>query len=391
VRGLTLLLALFLTACSVSPVELTPTPAPTHEPGTTAVTVLLDLSGTRAPGGAAQRNAMQLWFDQDQTRGGAQRLRVKFVDLAGSEARLLIELRRAAEEDRADAVVIGVPFAYDETFARALSVARLPVFLTLPAPDPASRPGGGWAFALAPTHADLARAAVADATGRGALQPILLASDESPAAVAERLALAGELEQRGLVAPTVVAVSAQDPAARVRAGAAFARNAFFTGPAATYVEAARSLTAAGITPRIYLSYLMESTDAAALREGADLATWPGSRNLAAVSAAPTTPERAAFLQTYAARYGPASTLAATAYDALALIDAAAAGVGGTPERVRLRDRVEATTFAGITTRYAFTAGRHAGFDTADLVYLRWSAGPRVGFALAHEPAPKDER
>ena len=390
-RGLTALLALSVAACSAPTVEITPTPTPTHEPGTALVTVLLDLSGARAPSGVAQRNAMQLWLDQQQLRGGPQRIRAKFVDLAGSDAQLLIELRRAAVDDRADAVVIGSPFAYDETFASALAVARLPILLTLPAPDPASRPGGGWAFALAPTYTDLARAAVTDATQRGVLLPVLLASDESPPAIAERLALAGELEQRGLIAPTVVTVTAQDAATRVRAGAAFARSAFFTGPAATYLDATRSLAAAGLTPRIYLSYLMESGDAAALREGADLATWPGSRNLAAVSTAPTSPERAAFLQTFSARHGAASTPAATAYDALALIDAAAASVGGTPDRMRLRDRLEATTFAGITTRYAFTAARHAGFDTVDLVYLRWSVGARVGFALAPEPAPKEER
>ena len=136
---------------------------------------------------------------------------------------------------------------------------------------------------------------------------------------------------------------------------------------------------------------MESSDALALREGADLATWPGSRNLAAASTAPTSPERAAFLQSFSARHGPASTPAATAYDALALIDAAAASVGGTPDPARLRDRLEATTFAGITTRYAFSAASHAGFDAVDLVYLRWSTGARVGFALAPEPAPKEER
>lgn len=387
-RGPAVALALLLAACAAPPAELSPTPSPTHEPGTTAVTVLLDLSGARAPSGVAQRNAMQLWLDQDQARGGRQRLRVKFVDLAGSDARLLIELRRAAEEDRADAVVLGVPFAYDETFARALGIARLPVFLTLPAPEPMALPGGGWAFALAPTPGNLARAALADASRRGPLGPILLASDESPPAIAERLALARELEQRGLLAPTVVQVSAQDAAARVRAGAAFARNAFFTGPATTYVDAVRSLAAAGITPRVHLSYLIESADATALREGADLATWPGSRNVAAASTAPTTADRAAFLQAYAARHGAASTLAAAAYDALALIDAAAAD---TPDRALLRDRIEATTFAGIATRYAFTAARHAGFDTADLAYLRWSAGPRVGFALAPEPTPTEER
>ena len=390
-RGLAALFALFLAACSAPTVEITPTPAPTHEPGTTLVTVLLDLSGVRAPNGIAQRNAMQLWLDQQQARGGPQRIRAKFVDLAGSDAQLMIELRRAAVDERADAIVIGAPLRYDETFASALGVARLPVLLTLPAPEPTSRRGGGWAFALAPTYSDLARAAVSDATQRGVLLPVLLASDESPPAVAERLALAAELEQRGLIAPTVVAVSAQEAAARLRAGAAFAHSAFFTGPGATYVEVTRSLAAAGITPRVYLSYLMESSDASSLREGADIATWPGSRNLAALSTAPTSVERATFLQSFSARNGPASTLAATAYDALALIDAASESGGGTPDPARLRDRLEGTTFAGITTRYAFTVERHAGFDTVDLVYLRWSTGARVGFALAPEPAPKEER
>lgn len=390
-RGLGAALALFVAACTGQPAEITPTPSPTHEPGTTQVTVLLDLSGPRAPNGTAQRNAMQLWLDQQQSRGGPQRVRAKFVDLAGSEARLLIELRRAAVDDRADAVVIGAPFAYDQTFARALDVAGLPVVLTLPAPEPSSLPGGRWAFALAPTYADLARAALDDASERGVLLPTLLASDESAPAIAERLALASALERRGLVVPTVVIVSAQDAAVRTRAGASFARSAFFTGPAATYVEAMRSLAAGGITPRVYLSYLMETADAAALREAGELAVWPGSRNLAAVSTPPTTAERAAFLQAYGARFGAPSTLAASAYDALALIDSAAESAGGTPDRERLRDRLQATTFAGITTRYSFTTARHAGFDTADLAYLRWSSGARPGFALAPDPAPTEEK
>ena len=145
-RGLAALFALFLAACSAPTVEITPTPAPTHEPSTTLVTVLLDLSGARAPNGIAQRNAMQLWLDQQQARGGPQRIRAKFVDLAGSDAQLMIELRRAAVDERADAIVIGAPVRYDETFASALGVARLPVLLTLPAPEPTSRRGGGWAI-----------------------------------------------------------------------------------------------------------------------------------------------------------------------------------------------------------------------------------------------------
>jgi ABC-type branched-subunit amino acid transport system substrate-binding protein len=352
----------------------------------TLVTVLLDLSGARAPSGVPQRNAMQLWLDQDQLR--EQRLRVTFVDLAGSEARLLVELRRAVEIDRADAVVIGAPVAFDATLAGALAVAGVPVLLTLPAPEPTGLAGGGWAFGLAPTHRDLARTAVADAASRGTLQPTLLASDESPHAVAERLAIASELERRGLVAPTVVPVTPQDASARLRAGASFARSALLAGPAATYVEAMRSFAAAGIAPRVYLSYLMESADASALREGTELAIWPGSRHVATSSDAPVTAARSGFLQAYAARFGPPSTIAATAFDALALIDLAA-GNGATGRDV-LRDRLEATTFAGIATRYSFAPARHAGFDSADLALLRWTTGARAGFAVAPEPA-REER
>jgi hypothetical protein len=231
---------------------------------------------------------------------------------------------------------------------------------------------------------------VADAIVRGVLLPTLLASDESPPAIAERLALARELEQRGLISPTVVVVTAQDAFARVRAGAGFARSLLFTGPAATYVEATRSLATAGLSPRVYLSYLSEAGDAAALRDGADLATWPGSRNVAAAASLPTT-ERAAFLQAYAARHGAPSTLAATAYDALALIQSAAERGGGIPDRMRLREGLEATTFAGITTRYSFTASRHAGFDAVDLVFLRWGSRGRTGFSLAPEPTPAAAR
>ncbi|HKY51955.1 MAG TPA: ABC transporter substrate-binding protein [Candidatus Limnocylindria bacterium] len=389
-RALGVVLAVVLAGCSTAPTTFTPTPSPTREPGMTLVTVLLDLSGPRAPSGVSQRNAMQLWIDQDQTRG--QRMRATFVDLAGSDARLLVELRRAVEVERADAVVIGAPIAFDATLAAALSVGGVPVLLTLPAPEPRTLDGGGWAFALAPTHRDLARAVVADATDRGILQPTLLASDESPHAVAERLAIAWELEKRGVVAPTVVAVTAQDAAARLRGGASFARAALFTGPAATYVEATRSFAAAGLTPRVYLSYLMESSDASALREGAELATWPGSRHVAAAATtASPTPARTGFLQTYTARYGAPSTLAATAYDALGLIDAAAAS-GGTG-REMLRERLEATTFAGIASRYSFAPARHAGFDTSDLAFLRWVSGGRGGLAIAPDPAPapKDER
>ena len=170
-------LALGLAACTAGPAPITATPAPTHEAGALNVTALLDLSGDRTPNGGSQRDALQLWLDQQGTR--TPQVRVRFVDVAGSEARTILELKRAATEGRADAVIVGVPVDYDAAFARIVELAGLPVLFTLPIPDPATLAGGRWAFALAPTPAQLAKAAIDDATRRGVLVPSLIVSDES--------------------------------------------------------------------------------------------------------------------------------------------------------------------------------------------------------------------
>ena len=380
-RAVALALAVLLAACAQPPTRTEPSPSPTHEAGALDVSVLLDLSGARAAIGTAQRNAMQIWLDQ-HSRGTAIKTRVKFVDLASADGRAIVELRRAAVEDRADAVIIGAPLDYDDTFARALEVAQLPVLLTLPA-----EPTGRWVFGLAPTYAELARLAIDDVSARKLLGPTLLVTDESATAVAERIAISRELERRGVMRLTPVAVNAQDAAQRIRAGASLAKSILFVGSSATFTEAMRSLAASGITPRAYFPYVTETADLSALREAQPMVTWPGSRNIVTFAVLSAS---SSFLQTYTDRHGAASTPAATAYDALALLDATAAS--GT-DRVMLRDRLETLTFAGVATRYSFTPMRHSGFAVADLAYLRWiTAGlGRTGIALAPEPEPKEER
>src|SRR5438132_153489 len=116
-----------------------PTPIPTHVPGALNVTALLDLSGSRWPSGAPQRDALQLWTDQHAT--ATPRVRLRIVDVAGSASRTLIELRRAAVEDRADAIILGVPVDYDDAFARAVQLTQLPVLFTLPIADPVTTGG----------------------------------------------------------------------------------------------------------------------------------------------------------------------------------------------------------------------------------------------------------
>jgi len=368
-RVVALAAAVALAACTSNPAVIRPTPAPTREPNTLSVSVLLDLSGQRAPSGQPQRDAMQTWLDQ--TQSGQVKLRVKFVDVAGSDARVLLELRHAVIDDRADAVVVGVPVSLDDSFGQAVQAAGVPVLLTLPSAEPVGRPGGAFAFALAPTPETIARALVSGIAARGLLAPMLLASDESAAAVTERIALAAELARRGMTGPAPVPLAQPDGPQRVRIAAAVARSVVLTGASAPYGDVIRALPATLAAP-VYLSYLTETADVTNLRDQSVIVTWPGSRSLAPFPALPAAGART-FLKVFGDRHGPPSTLAASAYDALALIDAAAEIAPSELDGARLRLRLEASTFAGVVTQYSFTSSRHAGFAVDDLVYLRWNA------------------
>src|SRR5207249_39891 len=199
-------LVLLLSACTTPNPSVTPTPVPTRDPNALNVTALLDLSGSRAPNGGPQRDALQLWADQHSS--ATPRLKLKIVDVASSPSKTVLELRRAAVEDRADAIVVGASVDYDGAFAAAVQLAQVPVLFTLPIPEPATR-GGGWAFALAPTPSQLARVVLDDAALRSGLTSSLLVSDESTTAIIERTALTRELARRGIAA-NVATIGAGD-------------------------------------------------------------------------------------------------------------------------------------------------------------------------------------
>ena len=370
------LLPLLLAACTSAPVVL-PTPTPTREPGVLQVSVLLDLSGSRAPSGQAQRNAMQLWVDQAPQ--SPLKLRVTFVDVAGSDTKLLLELKRAIVDDRADAVVVGVPMPAEGPLMDAIALGATPVLLTLPISDPVGA-SGGFAFALAPAPIQVANAIASDLVDRSLLQPMLLAGDDSPPSVGERGSFVAELRRRGITPPGAVSLAAPDAAQRVRAAAAFAKSVVLTGASAPYGDVVRSIPVAIGAPVVYLSYLTETADVTNLRDQSALVTWPGSRVLASSASTTTAPP---FVQRFTDRYGAPSTLAATGYDALALVFDAASSVPGDTGGARLRQRLEATTFPGVVTRYSFTATRHLGFATPDLALLRWNSQT----ARAFVPAP----
>lgn len=357
-RALATCLVLLLTAaCAAAPRVAIPVPtaSPTHEPGTLAVTALLDLSGTRAPKGEAQRTAMQ--EGAGQQRAGGPLVRLKIVDVAGSDARLVLELRHAAETADADAIVIGTPAVLDDVLVSVIGLVRRPVLFTLPLVEPpgvaADAEGRRWAFALAPSLEQAARSAVSALPSRAT--PTLIVTDGSLQAGREQVAIEAELTRDGRDRPFVMTAGLEQRdtfVQRLRPIVSTGSAVFFAGPAASYLSPQRLVPPADATTSVatFLSYLTDPADAARLGDAAPTARWPGLRAAAATAG---------------------GTHAATATDAVAIL-AAASGTGIEPER--LRQRIEGGTFAGIATTYAFGPSKHAGADPRDLVLLAWEGG-----------------
>lgn len=357
--------------------------SPSPEPGLLEVTVLLDLSGSRAPRGDAQRNALQLWQDLEQSRGGGRvRVRLSLIDVASSEARVLLELRRAAGETRADAVIVGVPVsAATIGFGEAAAAARLPLILTLPAVEPGSRTGGRWIFATAPTPEQIARRTVL--VTESPFDTVLVTADGRPQD-AEIRAVLDEWSRVARTAPQQVSVDRREETlqaavrlAAVPTTAGAGRRVHLGGPPREWAPLGRELkqTARGAT--YVLSYLTEHSDLGEFRDGLD-AVWPAPLHLTLSAIPPNAAAgaRRQFVQSYADRHGPPTAHAAAAFDALTLLSLAAERVGA-DDRERLRDQVEVTSFTGVTTTYAFSVTRHAGYAGDDLVLYRWNGSAPV--------------
>ncbi|HEV2009948.1 MAG TPA: hypothetical protein VGS17_02850 [Candidatus Limnocylindria bacterium] len=343
-------IALIAAACSAQPPSTaSPTPSPTREPGTYAVTVVLDFSGSRGPRGESQRAAMQQWADAQR---GSPRVKLRIVDVAGSDARLILELKRASDAGDTDAFVIGVPAAIDDALLRAIALVARPVLFTLPIAEPTGD-AARWIFGLAPTPDAIARALVDALPAR--TTPGIIVTNGTPASGREELAITATFRADGRPLPFVMSAAADQRdtfAQRFKPFATTSSAVFFAGGAVSYLEPQRIVPVADATSglQVFLSYLTDPGDASRLGAAAAGARWPGLRR-------PTG--------------STLGTHAATATDALALL-AASADVSGDP--VRSRVRIEGGTFAGIATTYAFTALRHTGIDPREITMLAWESG-----------------
>jgi hypothetical protein len=354
-----------------------------------AVTALLDLSGPRAAIGTQQRSALQLWMDQAQARASVN-VKLRTVDVAGSDAKLVIELRRAAVEDLSDAVIVGPPVAYDDTLGQAVAVASLPTLFLQPlAADPVGRTGGRWAYALAPSMARLAAWEIDDAVRRDVLRPSLVLTESGDRIDAMAGALAWELEHRGLDPLTRIAVPADGSVLPVvRSSLSVLRSVHCTGLPASCASLAQIAQSTGAATFFYLSYLTTPADLSDRKDLAERAIFPASRALLppfgrGMSQVDLSRDR--FLRAFAERHGPAGTHAAIAYDAISLL-AAAAERGGPDDRASLRDALERISMPLIASTYSFAPDRHAGSDPDDVVPVRWS-GTALTLALPGKIRP----
>ncbi|MBI2325708.1 MAG: ABC transporter substrate-binding protein [Chloroflexi bacterium] len=393
-----LAIVVIATLACTSPAPTVATPTPTAEGGVLNVVALLDLSGPRAAIGRQQRDALQLWMSQQRSSAPLLKVfRLRTVDVAGSDAKLLIELRRAAVEEMADAVIVGPPVTYDDTLGRAVELAGVPVLFTQPLGlDPAGRGGGRWAFALAPTLSRIAELAIDDAYQRDVLRPSLVLTDGRERVDPVASALTAEMERRRLDPLTRVAMPADGSVVPVvRSSLSVLRSVHCTALPSSCVSLATLARSMSAPTFFYLSYSTAPADLADHADLAQRAVFPGSRALLSVATRPLRPidqARDRFVQAFGERYGPAGTHAAVAHDALALI-AAATERSGPDDRAALRDALERISMPLIAGTYAFTSDRHAGSDPADLAYLRWAGStlapallPSLGTGLP-TPAP----
>ena len=359
---LVIALALLVAACTAPPPSTaSPTPSPTREPGTYAVTALLDLSGSRGPRGDAQRSALQQWADAQR---GTPRVKLRIVDVAGSDAKLLLELKRAAEAQDTDAFIVGVPAILDDTLASAIALVRRPFLFTLPIPEPTGD-AARWIFGLAPTPDAIARVLV-DALPTRSTPAIVVTNGSLPAG-REELALQAIFRGDGRPLPFVMSAAPDQRdtfAQRAKPFLGTGSGMFFTGPTSSYLDPVRIIPTADATTTVLvlLSYLTDANDAGRLGESAPAARWPGLRR-------PTS--------------AGLGTHAATSTDAIAML-AASADAAGDPERSRAR--IEGSTFAGIAATYTFSPSRHTGVDPREIALLTWENGHVVAARPTAVPA-----
>src|SRR5439155_12905257 len=141
------------------------------------------------------------WIDSQRT---APRLRLRIVDVAGSDAKLLLELKRAMDAGDTDAFIVGVPATIDDALASAIALVKRPVLFTMPIAEPTGE-AARWMFGLAPTPDALARALVDALPARST--PAVIVSNGTLASGREEQVLAATFRTDGRPMPFVLSAA----------------------------------------------------------------------------------------------------------------------------------------------------------------------------------------
>jgi hypothetical protein len=205
-----------------------------------------------------------------------------------------------------------------------------------------------------------------DSARRGTAGSSAIVTDakDSIDAYADAIAATAAAQSIGVPRRVVIAGSDAVPAT-LRSAMSGLRSLHCTAAASVCGALARIAQSAHAPTLFYLSYLTAASEVSSRADLAARSIWPGS------------------IRAFADERGPASTAAASAYDAMTLL-AAAAQRSGPGDRQAMRDALERITMSLIATTYSFGPSRHAGADLNDLAELRW-AGTRV--VLAASPPP----
>lgn len=342
----------------------------------------LELSGAGAVAGTAYERALQLRIEQLNASGtlGNRRLTLRVMDNRSDPTVSLRNINTFAEDPRIAAVVTGSCSECVVGAAKTINDKQLPTISLAPATE-VSTPVSDrrYVFKLAPNAADSAAAIVGELRRSRAERVAILHADNLYGRDGQ-LAMRAEVEKADMTVTATARITptANDITQAVDTLVKSQPDALVVLTASDQATlAATSAKQANFGGRLYFDAaaageLFLPRDAA---QATNNATLVFTQILAIDDVIATTPAKAArkqWFRDYTSRYGSYSGVAAFAADAVDLIAAAVAKVGG--DRNRIREVLETSQTDALAGPIRFTPDNHSGLMPQALTLLAARSG-----------------
>jgi branched-chain amino acid transport system substrate-binding protein len=332
----------------------------------------LELTGAGSVVGLAERNALQVALNTlnpngVEVGGSIRRVRLIVRDNASDPAIATAQTRQLIDGDQVSGLIGGGIAATAIAMAGVAEPREVPL-LTSTAADSVVQPIASrrFTFKLGPDAADVATIIGAKLHSQRSIRVGLLAeaSDHGDFGVAAMTTVA-HTNGLKLTHPERLPIGVsgyQNEAARVRASSPDAVVIWAVSPAAGL--AARALRGAGFTgPMLFDSGAASDDSLTTANRPAIQGSWVVSPRIIAGNplgaTSPAAVRQRDFFDQYTRLYGTFSTLGVYAADALNLL-VAAAGLGNSSARLRIRNELESTPFEGLAGGYVFSTIQHGG-------------------------------